>query len=319
MSQPGTCSHDHDCSDHDCGAGFSLYKNVDLPKVRALNEAVEGSAEGVFRSWEDRMTFPSQPLDSNEDDPELILFIPFTTDVKIKSIAIIGGADGTSPAKMRAFTNREDIDFSVVNDLTAVQEWDLTENLQGELEYTTKFSKFQGVSSLTLHFPSNFGGDFSRIHFVGLKGEATQNNRRAVAAVVYEAQANPSDHEVPADMGVPKSFDASSIGVCWGRVAWQPLPPRIVVKLLQDNKISKVKLFNADPQVMKALVGSKLEVTVMVANELLNDMAMSPKKAQDWVDYNVKRYAFPGGADISAFKDWLSRSANYHWRDWVAF
>ncbi|CAI7745570.1 unnamed protein product [Closterium sp. NIES-53] len=298
MSQPGTCSHDHDCSDHDCGAGFSLYKNVDLPKIRALNEAVEGSAEGVFRSWEDRMTFPSQPLDSNEDDPELILFIPFTTDVKIKSIAIIGGADGTSPAKLRAFTNREDIDFSVVNDLTAVQEWDLTENLQGELEYTTKFSKFQGVSSLTLHFPSNFGGDFSRIHFVGLKGEATQNNRRAVAAVVYEAQANPSDHEVPADMGVPKSFDASSIGVCWGRVAWQPLPPRIVVKLLQDNKISKVKLFNADPQVMKALVGSKLEVTVMVANELLNDMAMSPKKAQDWVDYNVKRYAFPGGADI---------------------
>ncbi|CAI5511946.1 unnamed protein product [Closterium sp. Naga37s-1] len=273
-------------------AGFSLYKNVDLPK---------------------------QALDSNEDDPELILFILFTTDVKIKSIAIIGGADGTSPAKMRVFTNREDIDFSVVNDLTAVQEWDLTENLQGELEYTTKFSKFQGVSSLTLHLPSNFGGDFSRIHFVGLKGEATQNNRRAVAAVVYEAQANPSDHEVPADMGVPKSFDASSIGVCWGRVAWQPLPPRIVVKLLQDNKISKVKLFNADPQVMKALVGSKLEVTVMVANELLNDMAMSPKKAQDWVDYNVKRYAFPGGADISAFKDWLSRSANYHWRDWVAF
>ncbi|CAI5506567.1 unnamed protein product [Closterium sp. Naga37s-1] len=164
-------------------------------QVRTLNEAVEGSAEGVFRSWEDRMTFPSQPLDSNEDDPELILFIPFTTDVKIKSIAIIGGADGTSPAKMRAFTNREDVDFSVVNDLTAVQEWDLTENLQGELEYTTKFSKFQGVSSLTLHFPSNFGGDFSRIHFVGLKGEATQNNRRAVAAVVYEAQANPSDHE----------------------------------------------------------------------------------------------------------------------------
>ncbi|CAI5494121.1 unnamed protein product [Closterium sp. Naga37s-1] len=181
--------------DHDCGAGFSLYKNVDLPKVRALNEAVEGSAEGVFRSWEDRMTFPSQPMDSNEDDPELILFIPFTTDVKIKSIAIIGGADGTSPAKMRAFINREDVDFSVVNDLTAVQEWDLTEDLQGELEYTTKFSKFQGVSSLTLHFPSNFGGDFSRIHFVGLKGEATQNNRRAVAAVVYEAQANPSDHD----------------------------------------------------------------------------------------------------------------------------
>eukprot|EP00475_Leptophrys_vorax_P038015 TRINITY_DN66284_c0_g1_i1.p1 TRINITY_DN66284_c0_g1~~TRINITY_DN66284_c0_g1_i1.p1 ORF type:complete len:210 (+),score=24.84 TRINITY_DN66284_c0_g1_i1:142-771(+) len=200
----GTCSHDHDCSEHDCSGGFSLYKNIDTPKVRALNAVVPSSAANVFRSWGERMTFPAVSLDSNDDDPELILFIPFTTDVKLKSIAVIGGADGCSPARMRAFINREDIDFSIVNDLTPTQEWTLTENLGGELEYTTKYARFQGVSSLTLHFPDNFGGDCTRIHFIGLKGEATQNNRRAVAAVVYEAQANPSDHKVPNDMGVPK-------------------------------------------------------------------------------------------------------------------
>ena len=36
----------------------------------------------------------------------------------------------------------------------------------------------------------------------------------------------------------------------------------------------------------------------MVANELLNDMALSLSNAEDWVNYNVVRYAFPGGADI---------------------
>ena len=36
----------------------------------------------------------------------------------------------------------------------------------------------------------------------------------------------------------------------------------------------------------------------MVANELLNDMALSLSNAEDWVSYNVVRYKFPGGADI---------------------
>lgn len=37
-----------------------------------------------------------------------------------------------------------------------------------------RYSKFQGVGNLSLHFPDNFGGDTSQIHYIGLKGEATQ-------------------------------------------------------------------------------------------------------------------------------------------------
>ncbi|XP_047953296.1 PITH domain-containing protein 1 [Salvia hispanica] len=198
-----SCLHDHSCEEHDCSTDWSLYKHIDLSKVSALNEAVSGSVESVFKDWEQRLNSSEGYLESNEDDPELIVFIPFTSDVKLKSISIVGGADGTSPAKMRAFINREGIDFSDAQNMQAVQEWDLAENLQGVLEYQTRYSRFQSVGNLTLHFPVNFGGDASttQIHYIGLKGEATQLKRDVVATIVYEITPNPSDHKTRAETG----------------------------------------------------------------------------------------------------------------------
>ncbi|KAL4592633.1 hypothetical protein LXL04_005636 [Taraxacum kok-saghyz] len=195
------CVHDHSCEDHDCSSDWSLYKHIDIPKVSALNEAVTGSAKSVFKAWEQRLSSSEGILESNDGDPELIVFIPFTSDVKIKSISIVGGADGTSPSKMRAFINREGIDFSDAQSMQAIQEWDLAENLQGLLEYQTRYSRFQGVGNLTLHFTDNHGGDTSRIQYIGLKGEATQLKRDVVATIVYELMPNPSDHKAKSETG----------------------------------------------------------------------------------------------------------------------
>ncbi|KAJ8542205.1 hypothetical protein K7X08_017071 [Anisodus acutangulus] len=195
------CLHDHDCADHNCSSDWSLFKHIDLPKVSALNEAVTGSVKSVFKPWEQRLNTSEGHLESNEGDPELIVFIPFTADVKIKSIAIVGGADGTSPAKMRAFINRDGIDFSDAQSMQAVQEWDLAENLQGVLEYQTRYSRFQSVGNITLHFPDNFGADTTQIHYIGLKGEATLLKRDVVANIVYEIMPNPSDHKTRAETG----------------------------------------------------------------------------------------------------------------------
>ncbi|XP_073282678.1 uncharacterized protein, partial [Primulina huaijiensis] len=79
--------------------------------------------------------------------------------------------------------------------------WDLAENLQGVLEYQTRYSRFQGLGNITLHFPDNFGGDTTQIHYIGLKGEATQLKRDVVATIVYELMPNPSDHKTRADTG----------------------------------------------------------------------------------------------------------------------
>ncbi|KAH9761486.1 PITH domain-containing protein [Citrus sinensis] len=202
------CLHDHSCEDHDCSSDWSLYKHIDLSKVSALNEAVPGSVKSVFKAWEQRLNssgvihafvysfvvhflsrhwhvskkrvssvgvYSQEHLESNDGDPELLVYIPFI--------------------------NREGIDFSDAQDMQAIQEWDLVENLQGVLEYQTRYSKFQSVANITLHFPDNFGGDTTQIHYIGLKGEATQLKRDVVATIVYELRPNPSDHKTKSESG----------------------------------------------------------------------------------------------------------------------
>jgi len=40
--------------------------------------------------------------------------------------------------------------------------------------FALRYSRFQGVANLTLHFSDNFGGDTTKIYYIGLRGEATQ-------------------------------------------------------------------------------------------------------------------------------------------------
>jgi hypothetical protein len=55
-----------------------------------------------------------------------------------------------------------------------------------------------------------------------------------------------------------------------GTQATHPLPPKIVVKMLQENGIKKVKLFDADQATFSALVGTDIEVMVAIPNVLLD-------------------------------------------------
>lgn len=107
-------------------------------QVACLNEANAGSAKHVFRAWPERHQDPATPLDSNEDDAELLITIPFNGAVKIKAISIIGGSDGSSPARLKAYTNRHDLDFAAVTDMVPVQAWDLQEQQQASMEYPTQ-------------------------------------------------------------------------------------------------------------------------------------------------------------------------------------
>ena len=55
-------------------------------------------------------------------------------------------------------------------------------------------SKFGNVSSVTLYFTSNFGGETTKIYYIGFKGEFT-SYKRAVVEAVYEARPVPKDHK----------------------------------------------------------------------------------------------------------------------------
>lgn len=85
-----------------------------------------------------------------------------------------------------------------------------------------------------------------------------------------------------------------AVGVNWGTEASHPLPPSKVVELLKSNGIAKVKLFDADPKVLRALSGSNIGVTVGIRNSMIKSLNASRKVAESWVHDNVTRY-FNGG------------------------
>lgn len=102
----------------------------------------------------------------------------------------------------------------------------------------------------------------------------------------------------------------SAIGVNWGTVSFLKLNPSTVLDLLKQNKIQKVKIFDADPTVLEALVGSGIEVMIGIPNEMLAPLSSSTVAADLWVRQNVSRYLVKGGVDIRycLFSLSLSRS-----------
>ncbi|KAF6164052.1 hypothetical protein GIB67_037818 [Kingdonia uniflora] len=91
------------------------------------------------------------------------------------------------------------------------------------------------------------------------------------------------------------------IGVNWGTLSPHRLSPSVVVDLLKHNHIKKVKLFDADPLVLRGLMGSGLEVMVGIQNEMLMALGSSPLVADNWVHLNVSKYLVKGGVDIRYF------------------
>ncbi|VFQ63875.1 unnamed protein product [Cuscuta campestris] len=93
----------------------------------------------------------------------------------------------------------------------------------------------------------------------------------------------------PLSLAARSTSENQLIGVNWGMQTSHRLPPRNVVKMLKDNGIQKVKLFEADPNALRALRNSGIEVMVGIPNNMLSDMG-SFEVAEEWVYENVTTY-----------------------------
>lgn len=89
-----------------------------------------------------------------------------------------------------------------------------------------------------------------------------------------------------------------TIGVNWGTQATNQLPPDKVVKMLRDNGFDKLKLFEADERILRALIGTDIEVMLAIPNKMLQKMSEDPGAAASWVDANVTSYSYTGGINI---------------------
>ncbi|KAK3028063.1 hypothetical protein RJ639_039354 [Escallonia herrerae] len=97
---------------------------------------------------------------------------------------------------------------------------------------------------------------------------------------------------------LPIFSNGSSVGVNWGTMANHKLPPKKVVQMMRENGFGKVKLFEADEQILGALTGTEIEVMVGIPNNMLKQMSEDPGAAASWVDANVTNYCLNGGLKI---------------------
>ncbi|CAM0909015.1 unnamed protein product [Alopecurus aequalis] len=88
---------------------------------------------------------------------------------------------------------------------------------------------------------------------------------------------------------VSAGSSAVDVGVNWGSQLTHPLKPSSVVKMLKDNGIMKVKLFDADSWPVDALLDSGIEVMLGIPNDMLETMT-SYGNAEAWVKENITTY-----------------------------
>lgn len=88
------------------------------------------------------------------------------------------------------------------------------------------------------------------------------------------------------------------LGVNWGTIASHKLDGKIVVQMLKDNGIKKVKLFDSDESSLKTLGGSGIEVMVAIPNGQIEKMN-SYDHAKDWVKSTIMDHGYNGGANIT--------------------
>ncbi|XP_044853937.1 PITH domain-containing protein 1 [Mauremys mutica] len=190
----GCCGAEREEPPERRGLAWGLYLRIDRERLQCLNERREGSGARVFRAWEERGD-RSQFVESDDDEVELLFNIPFTGNVKLKGIIVMGEDDDTHPSEMRLFKNVPHMSF----DDTARepdQMFSLNRDLTGELEYPTKIARFSNVYHLSIHISKNFGAETTKIFYIGLRGEWTEAYRHEVTICNYEASANPADHKI---------------------------------------------------------------------------------------------------------------------------
>ena len=190
-----SCEHEHHEHGHDgpeSGIEYSLYTKIDTENLECLNEHIDGAGRTVFKPWEDRL-IRTKYVDSDADE-ELLFNIPFTGNIKLKGIVLIGGEGEQHPSKMRLFKNRPKMSF---DDAAAVpdQEFELSRDSDGSVEYPIKIPRFSSVHHLTIHLPSNFGDDTTRVYYIGLRGEWTPAHHHGVTICTYESAPNVLDHK----------------------------------------------------------------------------------------------------------------------------
>ncbi|KAK9288999.1 hypothetical protein L1049_017470 [Liquidambar formosana] len=80
---------------------------------------------------------------------------------------------------------------------------------------------------------------------------------------------------------------SSNIGICYGQLGNNLLSPYQSIEFINSMKAGRVKIYDANPEVLKLLAGTGLHVSIMVPNNEISNIASNQTLANQWVRNNV--------------------------------
>lgn len=200
----GTGLHDHlgdqFASEGIFGIGAPINEAIDLSGIQVWNCKCKASEVG--RIFSPATLSNGDPVCS-DGDPELLMYVPFSTVCRVRGISIVGTTDDFAPSQVKIFVNPVDVSgFDSVRRLRPHEEIQLAYGLADDrVVYRVNPGKFASTSSLVFFFDESFGNDESHLLRIDLFGENTgkTTQQKVATNIVYELRGNPADHPTSED------------------------------------------------------------------------------------------------------------------------
>lgn len=177
------------------GDAVSLFEYIVRDKVWGANLDPPESARNVIKPWHERLS--AEPSTQSNVDDQLVITVPFTCPVRLKSILVNTGTGDFAPTRCRAFVNRPDgIDFDQVDQATsdhhpdnlsplasnatlgsvgsgkAQADFALLRGQEGVVEYPVSVARFSHTNSITILLSHSNATTLSRFFYLGFRGTA---------------------------------------------------------------------------------------------------------------------------------------------------
>ncbi|KAH9939468.1 galactose-binding domain-like protein [Amylocystis lapponica] len=179
----------------------NLYGAIDKTNVHGLNLTVPEDAQAVIKPWDERDDI-SKFAESGVDD-QIIIHVPFTQNVRVKSVLLKLGRGEVAPRRLRIYANHPNIvDFAEAEDVPPHLNISLLEGEIGVTEYPMRTATFANIHSLSLFFSEAAGGESLTIYYIGFKGDSRAQRKEASQKLEVPA-ANAAD--APVDRLAEKS------------------------------------------------------------------------------------------------------------------